>query len=137
MHQHRFSRNRKSSEGRYNASKHTVFISDFSCSQSLYIIPVCLPVDYRIIIFLRNTVISKCRMLCSFNDFLYRRRYRWKVHIRDPHRNRIKPFSWCIRDKSGCCTKPVYCNCIFPMSVHYCCKIKFCHLSSYKNIQCI
>ena len=78
------------------AAKNAIFITNVLRFQTLYTISHPLPFDDRIKILFSWAEISIGGMVRSFNDRLWNRRHRRKIHIRHPHRDQVKPF-FCLR----------------------------------------
>ena len=69
------------------AAQHAVLISDAFPVQPLYAMPLLLPADDRIIIFLLRIKITIQRMSRPLRNPLGNRRNRGKIHVRHPHGN--------------------------------------------------
>ena len=84
-----------------------------------------MPFDNFIKIGISRCKISVSRMFCTFNNGLRNRRHCRKVHIRHPHRDKIKTSLWFWRWHSRIHSKTIYSHSILSLSVNDRCKIIF------------
>ena len=85
---------RQALQCRKNPSEDTILIADILFFQSIYAISFLMPFDNFIKIAISRCKITICRMFCTFNNRLRNRRHCRKVHIRYPHRDKIKTSLW-------------------------------------------
>ena len=74
------------------APQHAVFIADALRGKSLHPIPIFVPLNDGIKIFLPGSEISEGRMLSPADDGLGDGGNRGEIHIRNPHGDEIKAF---------------------------------------------
>ena len=92
MNEHLVATRAKHSERTGDAAEHTIFVADRFRRQILHTIARLLPANDRVIIRIARQKIAKRRMRNAARDRLSDRRHRWEIHIRHPHRDRIKAF---------------------------------------------
>ena len=71
-------------------SVHAVFISDIFSGETCHMVPLLLPPDDGIVVYILRLKIPEQRMLCSSDDGFRDCRTGLEVHIRHPHWNKIK-----------------------------------------------
>ena len=108
-----------------DASQHTIFIADAFPCQTGDMVSCFLPADDGRKVGVRQGKIAESRVLYPLNDRLLYGRNRWKIHICDPHRNRIKALLWCSGSHPLAGTNGVYCNRILAVPVQDAGKIVF------------
>ena len=85
---------RQALQCRKDPSEDTILIANILFFQSIYTISFLMPFDNFIKIGISRCKISVSRMFCTFNNGLRNRRHCRKVHIRHPHRDKIKTSLW-------------------------------------------
>lgn len=91
MYKNRIPRLTEYAQRRRDTAQHTIFITNVLFLQVHDMILRPLPVNDRIEIFLPRPIVSIGRMRSSLGNQTWNRRHRWKIHIRNPHRDLRKP----------------------------------------------
>ena len=94
MQQHGIAGGSKAGQSRDHAAQHTVFVPDALFGQAGYTVAGLVPADDGIIIFIGRAKITKGRVLGALDNGLLDGGYRGKIHIRHPHRDKIKTSLW-------------------------------------------
>ena len=92
---------------------------------SPYAVPLSLPTDDRVIVFLAGLKISESRMCGAVHDRFNDSRSCGKVHVRDPHGDHVEARGGSLRRKAARLADHIYRDCVTAFSVHNGSKIVF------------
>ena len=93
---------------------HSVFISDILSGKTRHMIPLLLPSDNGIVIFVLRHKIAEQRMLCPSDQCVRNGRTGFEIHIRHPHRDKIKT----LRRRTGFKSPDTLSGSIYRCGVH-------------------